>query len=498
MSSNSGNTGVRLETNGVNPIPEHERYGTPFGLFPVWFSWNVSILGITYGIYVYSLGMSFLQAIVFGVIGYFLSSTLVGILAVGGPRTGLPTLTQTRMAFGFKGNKFPTLFAYISNMGWKVTIITLSATTGADLFAKLFPSLCANADGTYTTTCLVCWFIVVLFLSMSVAVYGYQLIVRVEKYIAVVTSIMTVIFIFMIIPHINFSALGSHESADFITCIGGMVMAMTMVGLGFLNYGGDFCRYLPKNTKAGGIIFWTSLGISLPVAVLLILGVLLADSNPDLTAAAASQPIGALTALLPFWFYVPFCIVIIISLLSAAMTGVYSSGLALMALGLSTSRAVTTALNALIIAFGAFYLLFVSDSFLSTFQAFLAAVSVVLGSMGAIELVDFIRQKRLNWDVSLAQPLGSGGLNYRKGALFSLIAASIIGLGTITSWDPNIAHFVGFLLTEETKQSVFASANVGVIVSMAAGAAIYAIITFVLGKTELPDNYAEKRPKCVR
>lgn len=332
MSSNSGNTGVRLETNGVNPIPENERYGTPFGLFPVWFSWNVSILGITYGIYVYSLGMSFLQAIVFGVIGYFLSSTLVGILAVGGPRTGLPTLTQTRMAFGFKGNKFPTLFAYISNMGWKVTIITLSATTGADLFAKLFPSLCANADGTYTTTCLVCWFIVVLFLSMSVAVYGYQLIVRVEKYIAVVTSIMTVIFIFMIIPHINFSALGSHESADFITCIGGMVMAMTMVGLGFLNYGGDFCRYLPKNTKAGGIIFWTSLGISLPVAVLLILGVLLADSNPDLTAAAASQPIGALTALLPFWFYVPFCIVIIISLLSAAMTGVYSSGLALMAL----------------------------------------------------------------------------------------------------------------------------------------------------------------------
>ncbi|WP_281758372.1 hypothetical protein [Succinatimonas hippei] len=71
-------------------------------------------------------------------------------------------------------------------------------------------------------------------------------------------------------------------------------------------------------------------------------------------------------------------------------------------------------------------------------------------------------------------------------------------MGTITSWDPNIAHFVGFLLTEETKQSVFASANVGVIVSMAAGAAIYAIITFVLGKTELPDNYAEKRPKCVR
>ena len=57
-------------------------------------------------------------------------------------------------------------------------------------------------------------------------------------------------------------------------------MAMTMVGLGFLNYGGDFARYLPRKTAAGKVIFWTSLGISLPVSILLILGALLADSNP--------------------------------------------------------------------------------------------------------------------------------------------------------------------------------------------------------------------------
>lgn len=492
MSSTTDNSTVKLETNGVNPVPESERYGTPFGLFPVWFSWNVSILGITYGVYVYSLGLSFMQAIVFGVVGYFLSSTLVGILGVGGPRTGLPTLTQTRIAFGYKGNKFPTLFAYISNMGWKVTIITLSATTGADLFARLFPGVCADASGSYNHATLIGWFICVLVLSMSVAVYGYQLIIKVEKYIAAVTSVMTVIFIAMVIPHINFDALGAQDSADFVTCVGGMVMAMTMVGLGFLNYSGDFCRYLPRNTKAGGIIFWTSTGISLPVAVLLILGVLLADSNPDLTAKAAAQPIKALTDLLPFWFYVPFSIVIIISLLSAAMTGVYSSGLALMALGLPTSRAVTTGLNALLIACGAFYLLFVSDSFLSTFQAFLASVSVVLGSMGAIELVDFVRQRRLNWDVTLAGPKGQGGLNYRKGAMLSLVTASIIGLGTITSWDANIAHVVGFLLTDDLKDSVFATANVGVIVSMAVAAAMYAFITYVLGRLELPEGCQPK------
>ena len=81
---------------------------------------------------------------------------------------------------------------------------------------------------------------------------------------------------------------------------------MTMVGLGFLNYGGDYSRYLPRNTRAGGVIFWTMTGIALPVSALLILGVMLSAGNPELLAKASHEPIAALTGILPFWFYVPF------------------------------------------------------------------------------------------------------------------------------------------------------------------------------------------------
>ena len=129
---------------------------------------------------------------------------------------------------------------------------------------------------------------------------------------------------------------------------------MTMVGLGFLNYGGDYSRYLPRNTRAGGVIFWTMTGIALPVSVLLILGVMLSAGNPELLAKASHEPIAALTGILPFWFYVPFSIVIIVSLISAGMTGVYSSGLALLAMGVPLSRAATTVVNAVIITLGAF------------------------------------------------------------------------------------------------------------------------------------------------
>jgi len=72
------------------------------------------------------------------------------------------------------------------------------------------------------------------------------------------------------------------------------------------------------------------------------------------------------------WFFIPFSLVIVVSLVAAAITGVYSSGLALLALGVPLSRVGTTAINTVIISAGRVLLLFISDSFLATFQAFLA------------------------------------------------------------------------------------------------------------------------------
>ena len=260
---------------------------------------------------------------------------------------------------------------------------------------------------------------------------------------------------------------------------------MTMVGLGFLNYGGDYSRYLPRNSSSASVIFWTTTGIALPVSVLLILGVMLSVGNPELLDKAAHEPLAALTGILPFWFYVPFSLVIIISLISAGMTGVYSSGLALLAVGVPLSRAATTLLNAVIIALGCFYLTFISDSFLSTFSSFLATISVIMGSWGAIEIVDLLRQKRLNWDVTMANGYGEGGRNYRWTAMASLIIATIIGLGTITSSDPYIAKITSFLLSDEAASGTFAKANIGLLAAMISAAIIYYVLTFVL-KQDVP------------
>lgn len=104
--------------------------------------------------------------------------------------------------------------------------------------------------------CILGWFVIVVVSTMSVAIYGYQMILKVEKAIAWITGIMTIIYIFFLIPHIDFSKVYIVEKEPSIGLfLGGMIMAMTMVGLGFLNYGGDFARYLPEKTKSKSIIF---------------------------------------------------------------------------------------------------------------------------------------------------------------------------------------------------------------------------------------------------
>ena len=148
-----------IEQNGINAVPDSERYGKPSGLFPVWFSWNISIFGITCGMYVFNLGLSVFQAMLAGVLGYFLSCSLVGILAVGSVRTGLPTLAQSRFCFGVDGNRIPAFFGYVANMGWKVTMLSMASTTLADLLANLMPVL-SQDNGYPTTTCVFASFVI--------------------------------------------------------------------------------------------------------------------------------------------------------------------------------------------------------------------------------------------------------------------------------------------------------------------------------------------------
>lgn len=113
--------------------------------------------------------------------------------------------------------------------------------------------------------------------------------------------------------------------------------------------------------------------------ILVIFGILLvASQKGNVTSAFATNisavPIGTLASVLPTWYLLPFTLVAVISLVSGAVLDIYSSGLALLAIGLPAKRWVGTCLDGIIMFFGTIYILwFASSDFFSLFEAFLFA-----------------------------------------------------------------------------------------------------------------------------
>ncbi|MEU5211196.1 hypothetical protein [Streptomyces sp. NPDC020742] len=59
-----------VERHGLDAVPEDERHGTARSLFWPWAASGLSLLGIAYGIYLMGLGLSPVQALVTGTVGY--------------------------------------------------------------------------------------------------------------------------------------------------------------------------------------------------------------------------------------------------------------------------------------------------------------------------------------------------------------------------------------------------------------------------------------------
>ncbi|MEU6788643.1 cytosine permease [Nonomuraea angiospora] len=462
---------MTVEQNGINAVPEAERHGRPGDLFWPWAGSNLSLFGVAFGVYMVGLGLGVIPAIITGAVGYALSFLLVGLVAVAGTRSGVPTMTLGRAPFGYQGNKLPAVLSYISNVGWEIVLVTLSAQSGAAILARLAPGVPA------TTATAVC-FAVAAVVVIAVGVYGHALIMAVQRYLTYAFVVLTIVYMALMLPKLGGAVKSDAGPGEWV---GGVVFAMTLLGLGWVNCGADYSRYLPSNSRARSVALWTTLGGAVPPMVLLVFGVLLAGGDPKLAEAAGGDPVGALAQALPTWFLLPYLLTAIGGFLAGAIMDIYSSGLSMLALGVPVRRHYAVLIDGVLMVLGGYYLLFVSSSFLGTFQAFLAIIGVVMAAWVAIFLVDMwrLRAGGRSYDERLLRP-GAPALNWA--GLVSLVVASAVGLGLITSTDPNIARIVGFLMSDEMKSGTFGGANIGVVIALALAGLLYFLITSFAGR----------------
>jgi nucleobase:cation symporter-1, NCS1 family len=458
-----------LETRGIEIVDEADRKGRPRDLFWPWFAGNVSVLAISYGSFLLGFGVSFWQGVFAGVIGTAFSFLLVGLVALSGKWASAPTMIVSRAAFGVRGNALPTAVSYVLLVGWETALTALATLATATVFDRL------GVGGGNATKVIA--FLVVAAVVVAAGVLGFDVILRLQLILTIALGILTVVYIALTAKDVHWSAVSSLPSGSFQAVLGALIFAMTALGLGWVNAGGDYSRYLPRGASGRGVVWWTTFGGALAPIILIIWGLLLAGSDQKLSDALAKDPIGALTTLLPTWFLIPFALVAVGGLIAGAVLDIYSSGLNLLTLGVRIPRYVAAGVDGVLMVLGTIYVVWVAGDFLGPFTGFLITLGVPMAAWCGVFLADLFLRRGRYAEAELFFPAGRYGAA-NAGAVGTMVVATVVGWGLVTNTYASWLSWQGYLLEPlglGGRHGAWAFANLGVLAALVLGALGYAL-----------------------
>jgi NCS1 family nucleobase:cation symporter-1 len=466
---------MNLELNGTNVIHESERGGKASSLFWPWCGANVSLLALSYGAFFLGFGISFWQATFAAIVGTILSFLLVGFSSLAGKKSNAPTMVLSRAIFGVKGNIVPGLLSYLIFVGWETVLVSLATLATGTVFMRV--------GHLEHNTAMILGFVIAVALTVSAGVLGLKVIMRLQRYLTVITLVMTAVYIALTFSKVDWHSVQRIQHGSIQGLVGAIIFGATGIGLGWVNSAADYSRYLPRSTSSRAVIGWTVFGASIVPIVLVIYGAALSGSSKKLSDAIAADPIGALTTILPTWYLIIFALVAILGLVGGAILDLYSSGLTLISIGLPVKRHTAASFDALIMLVGTIYFVWIADDFFFPFQGFLITLGVPIATWSAIFVTDVLVRKSYH-EADLYNAQGRYG-SWNTASLGVMALGTFVGWGFVTNSFASWLSWQGyFLFLIGGKAGPWAYANVGVLFALLIGFVGY----FVFGRKKLTQD----------
>jgi NCS1 family nucleobase:cation symporter-1 len=358
---------LEVEPFGVDKIPQEERHGRIKSIFTLWFASDLNVVTWFTGFLGIELGLSVKFAVIAIIIGNLLGGVFLGLASAVGPKLGRPLVPASERAFGKMGMKGFSFLNLFNNVGWLAVNLALSVLA----FQKIIPALGYHPA-----------LIILAAATLLIAVYGYNFI---HAFAYWMTIIMGVFFVAM--TYISLHNLPVLLHSTKAVAAGGFswgifILAVSVAFSYQLSYcpiGSDYSRYLPEQTSKFKVWLATYGSVVMVTIWLEILGTLSAmvSTNAD-PMSVFSRLMGAFT--------IPAMIIVILSLMPINIMGVYSGGLALLAMGMPVKRWASAILVAVL---GVLAISFGNGKLASTYQNFLLLLSYWIVPWLAVVLVDF-------------------------------------------------------------------------------------------------------------
>ncbi len=411
-----------IEVKGIDHITQGERWGRPAGLFWLWAGavWNVEY--VVYGtLLVVVFGLSFAQSVLVILLGN-LFYLLTGFASLQGPVAGTTTFAISRAPFGPNGNRAPSLFNWVTQVGFETEGIALIVLAGVALAAKAGVSA---GDGLKAVL-----LIAAVLIQACLPLVGHAAMLRVLRWLSFPFIALFVIMAIITASKVNLTAVP--HGAGWGSVLVGLALVISAGGLGWTENANDYSRYLPPASPKRNIVLAVAFGAGVPSILLEVLGAAVATAVAGSAAAFGIISVNGLVAVFPGWFVVPYLIVAVVQLFAINSMDLYSSGVTLQSIGLHLKRYQCVLIDTVVCAGLAAYAIF-STRFSQLLADFLLFIIVWVGPWCAIYLVDYLlRRGRYDNGALLNE---TGGRYYRNGGIhWPAIIAQGVGMVAAALW----------------------------------------------------------------
>ena len=386
----------RIESQGVEYIPEAERDSRPANLAAVFLGGNLAFSVIVFGWLPITFGLSFGAAVTASLLGLALGTAVTAPLAILGTRTGTNNAVSSGAHFGVRGR----LIGSALTLAFALAFVAISVWTGGDALVASSARLLGTPEN---DAALAVGYALITLGIAAVALFGHATVVAAQKAIVPVVGALLLAGVAAFAG--DFKSAGSGEYL-----LGGFwstwMLALVVAAAGPISYApslGDYTRRISHQRHSDTrVVAAAALGVFGGLAATTLFGAFTAAS---LTGDSGSYVLD-LVAAAPGWYVLPILVIGLAGSVGQGAINLYATGLDMESLVPRLKRAQATLTTTLVAAGLVFLGTFVLDAVDS-----ITALSLVLNAIAApwvaVLLVGMIRS-RASYDPQDLQVFNEG------------------------------------------------------------------------------------------
>lgn len=462
-----GELGFAKETSSLDSgasISTIDRRSKPYSQLFVWSSLSAGVLPLLFGFFTSSLELTFVDKLVSLILGLSISALVIAVAAVGGKRSGLPTLYLSRAAFGVRANYVPAMTLILV----KIIFGTALLIAGLSLFDQNIigaPSFAEPAIAGLSVSWLVVAAAILLVVSATLAFFGGKVLYITQLAIASISVISSLLFMGVTAGQVSLASSDLVFSSNWVGITGLAVLVAFFFGGFWISSVAEFTRKvsMAQSGKKLGLFIAVSAGL-IPLLIAGYSLMLSTGLSLQVSAISIENPLGALLMLVPTWLSSVLLISAVLSLTIWVASWLYSTSASLSAVSIRLRPAVSQPILLLLALSLVFLVTFLSAlSFEELVDAIVAVSGVLVFAWAGIFVADITLRRIAYHELSLTREYG-----FYKAANFSNLVGFVlsvaVGFGFVSS---NVAglDWLGYF-ARLTGSQVWADANVGIAIAL--------------------------------